>query len=119
MAEKGPRNVVSWRGGSFIRLDAGFWRPLCGEARDMPWTSRAASPGSGKTGTMAKWAVRQLEIAVSRPPWLERLGAKAADRNGGRACCYRGVLIVGLAAVFSVPSMGHAPSLQECFEGGD
>jgi hypothetical protein len=28
-------------------------------------------------------------------------------------------LIVGLATLCSMPAMGHPPSLQDCFEGGD
>jgi len=69
---------------------------------------------------MAEWAFRHLEIALRRPHWLERrLGAKRAERNVGRARRYLGVLIIGLAATSSPPTMGHAPSLQECFEGGD
>jgi hypothetical protein len=69
---------------------------------------------------MGERAVHHMEIALRRPHWLERrLDAKAPERNGRRARGCLGALIVGLAAMSSIPSMGHAPSLQECFEGGD
>jgi len=69
---------------------------------------------------MAARPVCDVETALRRPHWLERqLDAKAPERNGRRARRYLCVPIVALAAITSVPSMGHAPSLQECFEGGD
>jgi hypothetical protein len=69
---------------------------------------------------MAERAVHHLELALRRRHWLKRLfDAKAPKRNGRRARGYLRALIFGLAAMSPVASMGHAPSLQECFEGGD
>jgi len=86
---------------------------------------------------MAEWAVHHMEIARPRPHRLERrLGAKAPERHVGRraphdrcgrqmpalhaaARRYLAALVVGLATTFPGSSMGHAPSLQECFEAGD
>lgn len=69
---------------------------------------------------MAVWGVRHEETALRRRHRLERpLGAAPADRDGRRVYRYAGALMIGLAAISPVPSMGHTPSLQECFEGGD
>ncbi len=69
---------------------------------------------------MAESALRHLEIALRRPRWPERrLGAGTPERDVVRARRHLGALIFAWVAMSSAPSLGHVPSLQECFEGGD
>ena len=68
---------------------------------------------------MAALGFFHLEIAVRPQHWLERaLDSNARERVGPHLSrCL--ALIVGLATLCSMPAMGHPPSLQDCFEGGD